>query len=124
MTRRIHTRPSGTVYNAPPEAFALYSSRGPRMNRRAFTKTAALPGVTTALSAGRVMGANDRVRLGFIGLGNRGDQVLDAFLQHKDADVVALCDIHQPYVDFAANKVGSGPQQFKDYRRLLERKDL
>ncbi len=30
-----------------------------------------------------------RARLGFIGLGNRGDQVLDAFLAHKDAEVVA-----------------------------------
>lgn len=28
-----------------------------------------------------------RIRLGFIGLSNRGDQVLSAFLTHKDADV-------------------------------------
>jgi predicted dehydrogenase len=64
------------------------------------------------------------VRLGFIALGNRGDQVLDAFLKHADAEVVALCDIHQPYVDFAAKKVGGAPRQFKDYRRLLDLEDL
>jgi predicted dehydrogenase len=80
--------------------------------------------VGTALSARRVRGANDRVRLGFIALGNRGDQVLDAFLKHADAEVVALCDIHQPYVDFAAKKVGGAPRQFKDYRRLLDLEDL
>jgi hypothetical protein len=70
------------------------------------------------------VGANDRVRLGFIGLGNRGDQVLDAFLAHKDAEVVAVCDIYQPYLDFAAKKAGGQPQQFRDYRKLLDRKDL
>jgi hypothetical protein len=35
--------------------------------------------VATALSYARVQGANDRVRIGYIGLGNRGDQVHDAF---------------------------------------------
>src|SRR5262245_7362902 len=95
-----------------------------KLTRRGFTTTAALAGLGTALSASRVLGAGERVRLGFIGLGNRGDQVLDAFLQHKDADVVALCDIYQPYLDFAARKVGTNPEQFRDYRKLLERKDL
>jgi len=78
----------------------------------------------TALSANRVYGANDRIRIGFIGLGNRGDQVLSAFLTHKDADVVAICDIYQPYLDFASHKIGTSPKQFRDYRKLLEMKDL
>ena len=64
-----------------------------KLTRRDFAKTAALTGVGTALSAGRVLGANERVRLGFIGVGNRGDQVLDAFLEHKDCEIVAVCDI-------------------------------
>jgi predicted dehydrogenase len=72
----------------------------------------------------RAPGANDRIRLGFIGLGNRGDQVLDAFLPHKDCEVAALCDLYQPYLDFAARKAGGQPRLFKDYRRLLEWKDL
>ena len=71
-----------------------------------------------------MLGANDRVRLGFIGVGNRGDQVLDAFLKHSDAEVVAICDIYQPYLDFAAKKIGTNPKQFKDYRKLLELKDV
>ena len=97
-----------------------------RITRRDFTKTATagVAAAATALSAGRVLGANDRVRLGFVGLGNRGDQVLSAFLEHKDADVVAVCDIHPPYLDFASKKVGTNPEFFRDYRKLLDRKDL
>ncbi|MCI0664915.1 MAG: Gfo/Idh/MocA family oxidoreductase [Acidobacteria bacterium] len=95
-----------------------------RLTRRDFNKAAAAAGVTSALSYTRVRGANDRVRLGFVALGNRGDQVLDAFLPHKDCEVVAICDIYQPYMDFAAKKIGANPQQFKDYRKLIELKDL
>src|SRR5215216_4117108 len=92
--------------------------------RRDFTKTVAVGTATAALSGLNVLGANERIRLGFIGLGNRGDQVLDAFLKHPDAQVVAICDLFQPYLDFAAQKIGGSPKQFKDYRKLLELKDV
>lgn len=94
------------------------------INRREFTKRAAAAGLTTAFSGIRVLGANDRIRIGFIGIGNRGDQVLDGFLAHRDAEVMAICDLHQPYLDFAAKKIGTNPQQFKDYRKLLDLKDV
>ena len=88
--------------------------------RRDFTKTLVLAGASSALGAARAAGANDRVRLGFIGLGNRGDQVLDAFLKQPDAEVVAVSDLSQAYMDFAARKAGTVPKQFNDYRKLLE----
>ena len=94
------------------------------LSRRDFSRRATAAAAALALSRGRVWGANDRIRLGFIGLGNRGDQVLDAFLGHKDAEVVAVCDLWQPYLDFAAQKIGNNPKQFKDYRKLLEMKDI
>jgi predicted dehydrogenase len=94
------------------------------ITRREFTRTLAAVSTTAALSSFRVLGANDRVRLGFIGLGNRGDQVLDGFRQQSDAEVVAICDIYQPYLEFAAQKIGRSPKQFKDYRKLLELKDV
>ena len=62
------------------------------LTRRDFAKSIAVAGAGAALSPLRVRGANDRVRLGFIGLGNRGDQVLDAFLKHPDAEIAAICD--------------------------------
>jgi hypothetical protein len=46
-----------------------------QLTRRHFTRAA---GAATALSYSRVLGASDRVRLGYIGLGNRGDQVHEA----------------------------------------------
>ncbi len=95
-----------------------------KVSRRDFAKRAAAAGLATALGRVRVVGANNRIRLGFIGLGNRGDQVLDGFLQHMDSEVVAICDLHQPYLDFASKKIGTNPKQFKDYKRLLEMKDL
>ena len=91
--------------------------------RRDFSKAAAAVTLTAA-SARRVFGANERVQLGFIGVGNRGDQVLDAFLVHKDAAVVAISDIYAPYLDFAVKKAASSPKTFKDYRELLASKDV
>ena len=94
------------------------------ITRREFTRTLAALSTTAALSSFRVLGVNDRVRLGFIGLGNRGDQVLDAFLKQSDAEVVAICDIYDRYLDFAAQKIGTNPKRFKDYRKLLALKDV
>ena len=92
-----------------------------RITRRTFAAAAL---ATTAMSSDRVYGTNDRVRLGFIGLGNRGDQVLDAFLAHQDAEVVAICDLYQPYLDFAVNKIGGKPKQYHDYHKVLDHKDI
>lgn len=99
--------------------------------RREFTKHAALASAATAIAASpllsaraRALGANDRVRLGFIGLGNRGDQVLSAFLEQPDAEVIAICDLQPAYLEFASKKIGTRPEQFHDYRKLLERNDV
>lgn len=92
--------------------------------RRNFTKTLVLAGASTALGPVHSAEASNRVRLGFIGLGNRGDQVLDSFLKHPDAEIAAVCDLSDAYMDHAAQKIGSSPRKFKDYRRLLEQKDI
>jgi predicted dehydrogenase len=93
-------------------------------SRRDFTKTLIIAGASTALSSLPAASANDRVRLGFIGVGNRGDQVLDAFLKQPDCEVAALCDLSEAYMDHAAQKAGSSPRRFKDYRELLDQKDI
>src|SRR5262249_40639209 len=69
-------------------------------------------------------GGSNRVRLGFIGVGNRGDQLLDAFLVHKDAEVVALCDVYKPYLAAAQKKVGGKAKVYGDYRKMLDQKDI
>ncbi len=90
------------------------------ITRRDFSKAAAY----TALSSMRVLGANDRVRIGFIGCGNRGDQVLDAFLPNQDAQLVAVAEAYEPYMEPFARKAGGEVAHFRDYRKMLEMKDL
>jgi len=89
--------------------------------RRNFAKAA---GLSTALSYSRVLGANERVRMGYIGLGNRGDQVHDAHLEHGDQQTVAVCDLRDDYMDFAIKKSRATPKKYKDYRKLLEDKEV
>src|ERR1700687_1396576 len=91
------------------------------MTRRNFTRAAAL---TTALSYSRIWGANDRVRMGYIGLGNRGDQVHEAFLEHGDQQTVAVCDLRDDYMDFAIKKPRATPKKYTEYQSLLEDKDV
>lgn len=91
------------------------------LTRRRFTRAA---GAATALSYARILGANDRVRMGYIGLGNRGDQVHDAFLEHGDNVTVAVCDLRQDYMDFAVKKSRANPKIYRDYGKLLDDKDV
>jgi predicted dehydrogenase len=91
------------------------------LTRRNFARAA---GLTTALSYSRVLGASDRVRMGYIGLGNRGDQVHDAFLEHADQQTVAVCDLRNDYMDFAIKKSRATPKKYTDYRKLIEDKDV
>ena len=90
------------------------------ISRRTATRALAL----TALSYSRILGANDRVRMGYVGLGNRGDQVHDAFLEHGDNQTAAVCDLRDDYMDFAIKKSRAAPAKFTDYRKLIESKDV
>ncbi len=74
----------------------------------------------TALSYSKIWGANDRVRMGYIGLGNRGDQVHEGFLEYADQETVAVCDLKADYMDFAIRKSRATPRKYTDYRRLLD----
>jgi len=91
------------------------------MTRRDFAKGAAL---ATAASYSRILGANDKVRMGYIGLGNRGDQVHDGFLEFSDNETVAVCDLKDDYMDFAIKKSRAHPVKYKDYRALLDDKNV
>jgi predicted dehydrogenase len=79
---------------------------------------------STALSYSRVLGANEKIRMGYIGVGNRGDQVHDAFLEHGDAETVAVCDLRDEYMEFAIKKSRATPKKYTDYRRLIEDKNI
>jgi predicted dehydrogenase len=78
----------------------------------------------TALSYSRILGANERLRMGYIGLGNRGDQVHDAFLEHGDQVTTAVCDLRDEYMNFAIKKSRANPVKYTDYRRVLDDKNV
>jgi predicted dehydrogenase len=89
-------------------------------SRRGFVTAAG----ATALSYSRILGANDRVRMGYIGVGNRGDQVHDAFLEWADQETVAVCDLREDYMDLAVKESRATPRKYDDYRKLLNDKGV
>jgi hypothetical protein len=95
------------------------------MNRRNLLITGA-----AALSIGsrRILGANDRVRMGLIGLGGRGNAHLGGYLSIPGAQVAALCDVNQAARERANGRVTKAGQEkaveFGDMRKLFDSKDI
>jgi predicted dehydrogenase len=89
------------------------------MNRRHFAL-----GALTALSASRVMGANDRVRMGLIGSGGRGREDWGTFLKDSEVEPVAVCDVYAPFLAKGIAMTNDRAKLFTDFRRLLDQKDI
>src|SRR5947207_3082053 len=92
-------------------------------------------GQNSAPSPGRVIGANDRIAVGYIGIGGPPSNCPGMGLAHVDSqkshagenNVVqaAVCDLFKTRNDIAKTTVGtSDVTTFDDYRKLLERKDI
>ncbi len=82
---------------------------------------------TTSLFTGNVQGANDRIAVGFIGLGAMGSGNLRYSMQVPEVEPVALCDIYQPHLDRgleAARQRGFKPKAVKDFRDLIADKSI
>jgi predicted dehydrogenase len=73
----------------------------------------------TAASYSRVMGANERINLGLIGAGDRGNHVMSLFQNRPEVHVVAVCDAWGERVESTRRKA-KGAVGFADYRKLLE----
>lgn len=90
-----------------------------------------------------IQGANNKIKVGFIGLGNRGSQLLAQFMKNPVVEIAGFCDVYEPYMLRNINKVdpryikdlgGQIPKMgesfpnkvktFNDYRKLLEDKDI
>src|ERR1700738_489778 len=92
--------------------------------RRGFLKAAATGGAAALASpASRVLGANDRVRVGMIGVGARGQELLKQVLELHNAELVAIADIYSRRRD-EAKRMAPAIETFDDYRRVLDRKDI
>jgi predicted dehydrogenase len=97
--------------------------------RRQFIKVAAAASASvaiTAASARRILGANERIRVGVIGTGGRGQLLMDFFQRSPGAEVAAICDVYEPRAAQAREKLTNGSQVrvYRDYRRVLEEKAI
>jgi len=92
-------------------------------DRRTFSKTLA-GGAYMALNASRVLGANDRIGVGIIGCGGQGSGNWRNFLAQPDVTPVAVCDVFQPNRERAAASSKEKVAQYKDFRQLLDNKDV
>ena len=102
-------------------------------SRRRFLGTAAaglaIPRPATAASANRVIGANDRINIGFIGVGGRGRGHLRRIharsQEQADVQVVAVCDIYSKRKERARLLAKLAPKDVHhEYLDMLSREDV
>ena len=109
-------------------------------SRREFLRQAAAAGAAIAVgdklqaavpttAPGRVLGANDKVRLGVAGVHNRGRALAMNFSKMtQDAEVVCICDCDTDMIPAAQKAVlkasGKNPDAEQDFRKMVERKDI
>lgn len=93
-------------------------------SRRTFLKQAAMgTAAVLAYPTSTVLGANDRIRVGMIGVGDRGTDLLGQIRAVPGVELVAMADVYSRRRDQAKEKV-PGIQTFDDHRRLLDMKDV
>jgi len=91
-----------------------------QLNRRLFIGTAA----ATAASYSRILGANERVRVGAIGTGSRCQYLLSVLNEVGRNDILALCDVYEPHVLEAQSKYAPNAKVCSHYQEVLDRKDI
>lgn len=85
-------------------------------DRRDFLKAGMGAALTTSIFTGRVKGANDRIRVSFIGMGRMGTSNLQFAMKQPDVEVVSVCDVYQPHLEKAVALSGRGPNKEPDAR--------
>ncbi len=100
------------------------------LGRRDFLRTSAAVAGLTAASAGRVLGANDRVNIGWIGVGSRGyfcmEQMYKGNKEH--VQVKAVCDTYTGNLAKGKDRVqtlgGNTPDTYDDYHKILDDRSI
>jgi predicted dehydrogenase len=90
---------------------------------------AGLAVATTAKSYGQILGSNDRLNFAVIGLNGRGYAHLSALKANRSAARIShVCDVDdnilRKFADAATQEMGEAPVAEKDFRRILELKDV
>lgn len=105
-----------------------------KSDRRTFIKTASVVAAGAMIprevvSIGRSgVAASDKIRIGLIGANGMGWNDLTSFLNNKEAECVALCDVDKNVLSNRTNDLLKmklpQPKLYVDYRRMLENKDI
>src|SRR5947209_9445573 len=101
------------------------------IDRRDFLKTAgkaATLGAATLALGGKVLGANDRVRVAICGLRGRGNDHLKGFTHVPGTEIAAFCDVDDRILNMRLGDMQKlalpKPKTYVDVRKLLEDKDI
>ena len=108
---------------------------GKTMKRREFIKTTAVAGVAAALIPKSLFSSpviNERIKLGFIGTGMRGQWVLWLAAKYPEVDIPAICDIDNGMIESALKILKEAgkpePRVYKkgdeDFRNMVESENL
>ena len=92
------------------------------ISRRTFTKAGLASAAIPYLAPKRAKGANDRIRVGVIGAGNRSGLLIDQL--PEGAEIVAVADCYRKRMEDAVGKRKANWRIYEDHRELLERKDI
>ena len=101
-----------------------------QLTRRNFFKHCAGTAVALPLIVdARAFGANDRINMGFIGMGGQGRGDMGGFMNFKDVRVVAVCDVVDDHLAMGRNQVNgkygnSDCKTYKDWRDVIARDDI
>ncbi len=104
------------------------TNRASGVSRRKFIKDTALAGAGAAMLGGlapaRALGANDRIRIGVLGTGERARYLMSIFRREPSVELAAICDVYVPHLKRAAELAAPKARATNDYRLVLEDKDI
>ena len=94
------------------------------LGRRPLLGGAAAGLIGTALSYRRVLGANDRIRLGIIGTGARAQSLMRRCKEIPGTEQIMICDVYEPRLLEAAALLDGKAQQQRDHRAVLDSREV
>src|SRR5262245_41703047 len=97
------------------------------MERRQFIQRVVQPAAAASVSAASVQqvhGAKDRLKVALFGCGTRGMRVARLMRQVPTVAFVAVCDVYERNAGAAREWAGSGCEAYRDFRKILDRKDV
>jgi len=101
-----------------------------KKSRREFIKKTALAGAAVSFSASsyaRILGANDRINFGIVGVNSRGKALVRSAIANEGTSIAYICDVDSRAIDKVvgmAKELSHKPKGIEDFRDLIEKNDV